>query len=67
MIIKGDFKLFKFYEIPNQPYLFNLKNDISEELNLASQMPEKVQELQKNLEQYLNNSKAIYPNLILSW
>ena len=61
MIIKGDFKLFKFYEIPNQPYLFNLKNDISEELNLASQMPEKVQELQKNLEQYLNNSKAYLP------
>ncbi|MDD7986565.1 sulfatase [Lentisphaera marina] len=61
MIIKGNFKLFRFYEIPGQPYLFNLKNDISEEVNLASQMPEKVQELQKNLDQYLESSKAYLP------
>lgn len=61
MIIKGDFKLFRFYEIPDQPYLFNLKNDISEEVNLASQMPEKVQELQKNLDEYLERSKAYLP------
>lgn len=60
-IIKGDYKLYTFYEIPDQPYLYKLKNDLGEETNLTLQMPEKAQELKKELNDYLVRVNAYFP------
>ncbi|MGQ8336618.1 sulfatase [Sunxiuqinia sp. A32] len=59
-IVQGDFKLIKFYE-DNSFYLFDLKNDISEENNLAQKFPEKVKELDKKLTDYLEKIDAGLP------
>lgn len=47
IIRKGDWKLIHFYAGLQE--LYNLKDDLSEEKNLAEQMPGKVQELQDRL------------------
>ncbi|WP_214613127.1 sulfatase [Zobellia barbeyronii] len=48
---KGDWKLIYFYE--NDLYeLYNLKEDISEENNLADSQPEKLEELKEELKHY---------------
>lgn len=50
-IIKGDYKLIKYYE-EGTNLLFNLKEDISETKNLASTYPKKVIELEKHINNY---------------
>lgn len=52
-IIKGDWKLMEFFEMPGglEPYLelYNLREDLSETTNLADQNPEKVRELKESM------------------
>ncbi len=45
--------------------LFNLKDDLGEQKNLAAEMPEKVQELTELLEKYIKNGRSTpgYPQL----
>jgi arylsulfatase A len=50
-IRKGNFKLIEFFDT-SQVELYNLVDDISEQHNLAADMPEKVNELQKLLERW---------------
>ncbi len=53
----GDYKLLK--DLDTLKFrLYNLKDDIGESKNLASQMPEKVAEMDKIRAQYLENVKA---------
>ena len=61
VVIKGDYKLFTFYEIADQPYLYKLSKDPGEETNLAKQMPEKAQALQQDLRKYLGRVGAYLP------
>ena len=60
-IIKGDYKLYTFYEIPEKPYLYKLSEDLGEETNLTPQMPERAQALKKELNDYLLRVKAYFP------
>ncbi|MEM1157900.1 MAG: sulfatase [Verrucomicrobiota bacterium] len=61
VIIKGEYKLYMFYEIPEQPQLFRLSQDLGEEVNLASSMPEKAQSMQAELASYLDRVGAFLP------
>jgi arylsulfatase A-like enzyme len=54
---KGDYKLIKFQD-DKSILLFNLVKDKMEQLNLASQNPEKVKELEKILDNYLTEVHA---------
>ncbi|MBI1372120.1 MAG: sulfatase-like hydrolase/transferase [Phycisphaera sp.] len=60
IIRKGDLKLIKFWEGPTFE-LFNLKDDLGEEHNLASSMPDKVKELNAQLMQHLHDVGAKLP------
>ena len=51
-IIHGDFKLIRFYD-PERSALFNLKEDIKEENDLATSNPGKTADLEKRLADYL--------------
>lgn len=55
----GDWKLVKWYEGPIS--LFNLKDDLGEENDLAGSMPEKVKELEGMLRAHLNNTTDLIP------
>ena len=62
----GDYKLLRFYwagKKPNSHHyeLFNLKQDPSEAVNLASYMPEKVKELDALISQHLTTTDALIP------
>lgn len=62
----GDFKLLRFYwagKNANSHYyeLYNLKQDPSEAINLASYMPEKVNELDALISQHLEDTEALIP------
>ncbi len=61
IIREGDWKLIKFYEGPME--LFDLKNDLGETKNLASEMPEKVRELEGRLLAHLKSVGAKMPKL----
>ena len=50
-IRSGDYKLIEFFE-DGKLELYNLKDDLAEESNLADRMPEKAAELLKELEQW---------------
>ena len=59
----GDWKLIKRYE--GKPFeLFNLKDDMSESIDLAEKLPEKVKALDTRLQQDLRriNAKMPKPN-----
>lgn len=60
-IIQGEYKLYIFYEIPDQPYLFDLTKDLGEETNLAPKMPERANEMRKALSSYFTSVKAYLP------
>lgn len=62
-VIKGDYKLYTFYEIPDKPQLFNLSEDLGETDNLASKMPEKAQLLLADLQGYLDRVGAYLPKV----
>jgi len=56
----GDYKLIEWYE-DNSIELYNLKNDIGEKQNLASQMPEKAAELRQMLHTWRKQMNAKMP------
>src|SRR4051812_28282343 len=56
----GDYKLIEFFEDGRQE-LYNLKNDIGEEHNLAKERPEKVKELHEKLIAWRENVGAKMP------
>jgi arylsulfatase A-like enzyme len=56
-LVAGDWKLIQLYHW-GQVHLYNLKNDPGESQNVASAHPEKVEELQKKLNRWLEQSKA---------
>lgn len=56
----GHHKLIWFYD-DNSVELYDLKNDISESRNLASEMPDKAQQLRSKLEAWLKDSGASQP------
>jgi arylsulfatase A len=60
IIRDGDFKLLKFYEGPKLE-LYNLRDDLSEKKDLASQMPEKVKALDAKLMAHLKSIHALIP------
>lgn len=57
---EGDWKLIYFYE-DEQIRLFNLKEDVGEEADLAKTYPEKSQEMLKSLKQWLKETNALLP------
>ena len=57
---KGDYKLIEFYE-DGGVELYNLKKDVGEKENLAEKMPQKVAELRKLLDQWLEKVDAQLP------
>jgi len=57
---KGDWKLLKYYE-NGRVELYNLRDDLGEENNLASQMPGKAAELQQILHDCLTSVEAQLP------
>ncbi len=56
----GDWKLIEFFE-DNSLELYNLKDDIGEQDNLAEAMPEKVQELHQRLKDWQAEVEALMP------
>lgn len=57
----GDYKLIYSYKTQKKE-LFNIKNDISEKVNLVDSLPEKAQELSVILTQYLKRVNAQIPS-----
>ncbi|QDT08252.1 sulfatase [Planctomycetes bacterium K23_9] len=56
----GDYKLLWFYD-DDSVELYDLKNDISESRNLASEMPDKARQLRSELEAWLKETNASQP------
>lgn len=56
----GDWKLIRFYETGEEE-LYNLKNDLSEQTDLAAAHPEKRQELSARLDAWLKQTNAQMP------
>jgi arylsulfatase A-like enzyme len=61
----GDWKLIRWFETgpdyPNRHELYNLEDDIGEQKNLASQMPDKVRELDALIDGFLKDTGALAP------
>lgn len=59
----GDFKLIEFYE-EGRVELYNLKDDLSENRNLAGEMPDKVRQLEKKLDDWriATQAQMMMPN-----
>ncbi len=64
IIRKGDWKLLYHYSTIHPPELYNLKDDIGEENDLATKMPGKVKELQAQLEAHLKSVGAKIPIIL---
>lgn len=60
IIRKGDYKLHQYFEDGGLE-LYNLKDDISEATNLATQQPEKTQELLNELKEWQSSIQAPIP------
>lgn len=63
---KGDWKLIRRFKHSPKNYeglveLYNLKNDLGETNNLASQMSEKVKEMDKLIDQHFEETGGLYP------
>jgi len=56
----GDFKLLKFYE-PGKVHLFDVSKDVGERHDLANEMPERVADLHRRLDTYLQAVEARMP------
>lgn len=61
-IRKGDFKLLEFYD-GMRVELYNLKEDLGEQTDLASQLPGKVEELRRRLHAWRTEVAAQMPTL----
>ena len=57
-IRKGDFKLIKFYD-PENTELYNLKNDLGETLNISSDNPQKIRELELALDDWIKKMDPV--------
>jgi hypothetical protein len=57
---KGDLKLIRWYQSSKEE-LFNLRNDIGEHENLMEQEPKMAKSLAKELNKWLKNEKALFP------
>ncbi|MFO7820613.1 MAG: sulfatase [Lentisphaeria bacterium] len=64
-IRKGDWKLIEFFE--GEIELYNLKNDIGEQHNLAEENSELVNELLEELHAWQNEVEAIKPQVNPAW
>ena len=60
VIRKGDWKLIEFYE-DNHLELYNLKQDVAEEHNLAADYPDRARELRRELDQWRKSVNAVMP------
>jgi arylsulfatase A-like enzyme len=60
VIRTGDWKLIRWYE-DNKLELFNLKEDVAEQRDLAQDLPEKVRELEIKLDKWLKDTNAKFP------
>ncbi|MBI4979138.1 MAG: sulfatase [Spirochaetes bacterium] len=64
---KGDWKLIRFFhdksDLTDRHELYNLKDDISEQRDLAEQMPARVTELGMLLNRFLADSGAVIPKI----
>lgn len=58
----GDWKLIHFFE-DHRLELYNLKDDIGEKHNLATEEPQKVKELRQKLIKWLNETGAVMPSV----
>ncbi len=62
---QGDWKLIRWYEtypeFPDQYELYNLKDDIGEQTNLAAQKPELVAQLNQRIDRFLADTNALIP------
>lgn len=56
----GDYKLIRYYDT-EELELFDLKNDIGEQVNLAEQEPEKTKELNELLKKWLEDTHSRMP------
>ena len=61
-ILHDDHKLIHYYET-NRKELYDLSSDMSERTNIASQNPERVQDLSKRLTTYLKKVNAEIPTI----
>ena len=59
-IIQGDYKLLKYWE-DGRLELYNLKEDLGERRNLASDMPERTTALELSMMSYLDETGALIP------
>ncbi|HEX4149148.1 MAG TPA: N-acetylgalactosamine 6-sulfate sulfatase, partial [Pirellulales bacterium] len=61
----GDWKLIRWFnatnQYPDRYELYNLGDDLSETNNLATKMPEKVQELDSQIDSFLKETAALVP------
>jgi arylsulfatase A-like enzyme len=62
---KGDYKLIEFY-LDKRLELYNIKNDPSENNNMAGTMPAKVKELKQALDNWKKKVNAEEPDLALA-
>lgn len=64
-IRKGDWKLIRiFHDSPDQSHryeLYNVKKDVGERVNVAGQNPELVKELDRRIQKFLTDTKAVVP------
>lgn len=58
---KGDFKLLRWFGNPGTHELYNLREDLGEEHDLAAAMPDKVKELDALIDGFLKDTGATYP------
>lgn len=60
-IRRGDWKLIQWFEKPDAPELFNLRDDLSETKNLAEREPERVKAMLAELQEWQKDVGAIMP------
>ncbi len=58
---RGDFKLIRWFDPAAPRELYDLKNDLGETTNLAEKLPQMVRELDKLIDGYLSDTKALVP------
>jgi len=62
---QGDWKLIRWYltgpDFPNRYELYNLAEDLSEKVDLAAQMPDKVRELDALIDDFLKRTDCVVP------
>ena len=62
----GDWKLLKYYE-NNTIELYNLKNDISEKVNMAEEKPEIAKDMLRKLDDWLKETNASLPKININY